>query len=295
MSRRDDRRQRIEDAFAEFQRAVSAALGSVAREHRALAAEHAKDMFEFTVRGMGVDKALQDVALKDVTSFLTVDEKRAKNPRQAPLSMTQFAERLDQIKYDWQQSFHEWTTSGPEQLTELVNSVAAGPASWPHESWLGHPGTHDGSEGVPELWRIGTGVVTSAPETRPFPVAVPLLDQAHLHISSTPDTRQLADTLVESLLLRVLSHFQPGLVHVHVWDVGQLTGSLPGLYPLTRANLLTVHDPARLHELLDELSEHIRQVHTKVLVDGHLTVRAVSGGGAPGRGGSPCCSATARR
>ena len=40
-----------------------------------------------------------------------------------------------------------------------------------------------------------------------------------------------------------------------------------------------MHDPARLHELLDELSEHIRQVHTKVLVDGHLTVRAVSGEG----------------
>jgi hypothetical protein len=53
MSRRDDRRRRVEDAFAEFQRAVSAALGSVAREHRALAVEHAKDMFEFTVRGMG--------------------------------------------------------------------------------------------------------------------------------------------------------------------------------------------------------------------------------------------------
>ncbi|MDT7789469.1 MAG: hypothetical protein QOF58_7888, partial [Pseudonocardiales bacterium] len=279
MSRRDDRRRRIEEAFAEFQRAVSAALGSVAREHRALATEHAKNMFEFTVRGMGVDKALRDVALRDVTPFLVVDEKRERNPRQAPLSMAQFDERLAQIKHDWQQSFREWTETGPDQLTALVNTVAAGPASWPHESWLGTPGAHDGSEGVPELWRIGTGVVTSAPETQPFPVAVPLLDQAHLHISSTSDSRQLADTLVENLLLRVLSHFQPGLVHVHVWDVGQLTGSLPGLYPLTRANLLTVHDPARLHELLDELSEHIRQVHTKVLVDGHLTVRSVSGEG----------------
>lgn len=279
MSRRDDRRRKVEEAFTEFQRAVSAALGSVAREHRALAVEHAKDMFEFTVRGMGVDRALQDVALAQVTPFLTVDEKRLRNPRQAPLSMAEFAERLAQIKHDWQQSYHEWTTTGPDQLTALVNTVGAGPASWPHESWLGTPGTHDGSLGVPELWRIGTGVVTSAPEAAPFPVAVPLLDQAHLHISSTPDARQHADTLVENLLLRVLSHFQPGLVHVHVWDVGQLTGSLPGLYPLTRAGLLTVHDPARLHELLDELSEHIRQVHTKVLVDGHLTVRSVSGEG----------------
>src|SRR5688500_11314313 len=113
MSRRDDRRQRIEVAFAEFQRAVSAALGSVAREHRLLATEHAKDMFEHTVRGMGVDKALQDAALKDVTPFLTVDEKRTRNPRVAPLSMPQFAERLAQIRHDWEQSFHEWTTTGP--------------------------------------------------------------------------------------------------------------------------------------------------------------------------------------
>ncbi|MFD5830863.1 FtsK/SpoIIIE domain-containing protein [Lentzea sp. NPDC060358] len=279
MSRRDDRRRKVEEAFTGFQRAVSAALGSVAREHRALAAEHAKDVFEFTVRGTGIDKALQDSALRDVTPFLTVDEKRQDNPRRAPLSMAEFRDRLAQIEHDWQQSYHEWTTTGPDQLKDLVDSVSRGPASWRYEQWLGHPGTHDGSEGVPELWRIGTGVVTSAPEAAPFPVAVPLLDQSHLHIASTPDSRQFADTLVESLLLRVLSHFQPGLVHVHVWDIGQLTGSLPGLYPLTRANLLTVHDPARLHELLDELSEHIRQVHTKVLVDGHLTVRSVSGEG----------------
>ncbi|MET1075982.1 MAG: FtsK/SpoIIIE domain-containing protein, partial [Umezawaea sp.] len=143
---------------------------------------------------------------------------------------------------------------------------------------LGDAGSADGSS-VPELWRIGSGVVRSAPEQRPFPVAVPLLDQAHLHIASTPDSRHQADGLVENLLLRVLSYFQPGLVHVHVWDVNQLTGSLPGLYPLTRAGLLTVHDPARLHELLDELSDHIRRVHTSVLVDGHLSVRAVSGSG----------------
>src|SRR5687768_15899831 len=119
MTRRDERRRRIEEAFAEFQRAVAAALGSVAREHRALATEHAKDMFEFTVRGMGIDRALQDAALSDVTSFLTVDEKRARQPRKAPLSMSEFDTRLAEIKHDWEQSFHEWTTTGPDRLTAL--------------------------------------------------------------------------------------------------------------------------------------------------------------------------------
>ncbi|GLZ34395.1 cell division protein FtsK [Lentzea sp. NBRC 105346] len=261
MNRRDDRRRKVEEAFDEFRRAVSAALGAVSREHRLLAEERAKDMFELMVRGEGVDQALRDPVLQEALA----------NPA--------FAHRLTEVLRDREAAFQEWTRSGPDQLTGLVEEVANGPASWPYTAWLGHPGTHDGSEGVPELWRIGTGVVPSAPERQPFPVAVPLLDHSHLHISSTPDSRALADTVVENLLLRMLSHFQPGLVHVHVWDINQLTGSLPGLYPLTRAGLLTVHDPARLHELLDELSEHIRRVHTKVLVDGHLTVRSVSGEG----------------
>ncbi|TWP49988.1 cell division protein FtsK [Lentzea tibetensis] len=260
MSRRDDRRKKVEEAFAEFRVAVSAALGAVSREHRLLAEERAQDMFELIVRGEGVDKALNDPVLQPALQ----------NPR--------FRERLLGVLRDREHAFREWTDNGPSRLARLVE-VANSPASLPHEDWLGKPGHHDGSEGVPELWRVGTGVVPSAPEQQPFPVAVPLLDHSHLHVMSTVDTRSTADTLVENLLLRVLSHFQPGLVHVHVWDVNQLTGSLPGLYPLTRAGLLTVHDPSRLQEMLDELSDHIRRVHTKVLVDGHLTLHSVSNEG----------------
>ena len=57
-------------------------------------------------------------------------------------------------------------------------------------------------------------------------------------------------------------------MQLHVWDVGRLTGSLPGLYPLTRTGLLTVHDPGDLAGLLNELSDRIRRVHTRVLVGG---------------------------
>ena len=79
--------------------------------------------------------------------------------------------------------------------------------------------------------------------------------------------------------MRVIGYFRPGLVQLHVWDVGQFTGSLPGLYPLTRTGLLTVHDPGGLAGLLDELSDRIRRVHTRVLVGG----LPVAGGAGPAR------------
>src|SRR5207253_703087 len=108
------------------------------------------------------------------------------------------------------------------------------------------------------------------------PVAVPLLDESHLHLNTTPQTRAAAETLVEALLLRVLSYFQPGLVQLHVWDTGAHTGALPGLYPLARAGLLTVHDPARPHEMFGEFAEHIRRIHTSVLVGGRPTLQALA-------------------
>ncbi|NUT48051.1 MAG: cell division protein FtsK [Saccharothrix sp.] len=258
MSRRDERRRRIEDSFEEFRRAVAAALGNASREHRLLADERARDIFEVMLRGDGIDHALADPLLAGALA----------NPR--------FEQQVAQALIDRVEAFREWSERGPDQLTALVDA-AGGTASSPPDAWLGTPGTSDGADGVPELWRIGTGVVRAAPEPRRFPVAVPLLDHSHLHVASTHESRPAAEALVEGLLLRVLSHFQPGLVHVHVWDVGQLTGALPGLYPLTRAGLLTVHDPARLHELLDELSDHIRRVHTGVLTEGHQSVRAVGG------------------
>ena len=141
-----------------------------------------------------------------------------------------------------------------------------------------------------------------------FPVGVPLLDESHLQIDPLSRTarteaervarRAAAESLVETLLLRVVGYFRPGLVHVHVWDVGRLTGSLPGLYPLTRTGLLTVHDPGDLEGLLEELSDRIRRVHARVLVGGHPSLKALAAADrrrAPSRGSSRSWSATARR
>jgi len=257
LNRRNDRRQRIQEAFAAFHDAVAAARGGAKRAHDAASVQQAREMFEQDLRSKGIDRALRD---PDYADSLT-------DPRLAAI--------VAQAKEDWEQAFAKWTNNGPRALIDLVAEAAPGSASEDYENWLGQIGTVDGRGPVPSLWRIGTAVATTSPVPVSFPVAVPLLERSHLAVFTSSGSRPQAENLVESLVLRVLSHFQPGLVHVHVWDVGQLTGSLPGLYPLTRAGLLTVHDPARPAELLDELAEHIRKVHTTVLVGGHDSLRSM--------------------
>ncbi|HWE89256.1 MAG TPA: FtsK/SpoIIIE domain-containing protein [Pseudonocardiaceae bacterium] len=259
MSKRTERRRRIEAAFEEFRRAVEQALTVASREQARAAREHARTMVASWLRAEGVDRALAAPSFAQVRA----------NP--------DLADVIAEAVVDRERHFEKWTADGPRALADLVRQSAPGAAGEPWQQWLGRIGTADGTGSVPELWRIGTAVADSAPEQLAFPVAVPLLDAAHLHVSTTTDSRTAAESMVESLLLRVLSYFQPGLVHLHLWDTGQLTGPLPGLYPLTRAGLLTVHNPARPQELLDELSEHIRRVHGGVLEGGHTSLRAVSG------------------
>lgn len=255
MNRRTERRDRIRAALDDFRTAVGRALGIAARQQDMVAEAHARVMVELWLRAEGG----RDAALT------------------APLANPKMADVVARVAEDRRSHFTEWAERGPRALTELVAAAAPGAAGEPWESWLGRIGTADGTGDLPELWRIGTAVADEAPDRTPFPVAVPLLDSAHLHVSTTPASRPTAEAMVETLLLRVLSHLQPGLVHVHVWDTGQLTGSMPGLYPLTKAGLLTVHDPAQPKELLDELSDHIRRVHTGVLAGGDTSLRSISG------------------
>jgi hypothetical protein len=260
VNKRTDRRKRIEVALDEFRAAVSRATGVANEQHSRAAMDHAKAMVELWLRTEGIDKARND-------PHFTV-----------ALNNPVMADVVERAEADRRREFAEWTATGPETLAGIVAQAAPGVAGAASEDWLGKVGDADGTGVLPELWRIGTAVSDSAPEAVPFPVAVPLLDTSHLQVNSGPKSRASAEALVESLLVRVLSYFLPGLVHLHVWDTGQLTGPLPGLYPLTRAGLLTVHDPARPEELLEELSEHIRRVHSGVLMGGHTSVRAISGG-----------------
>jgi FtsK/SpoIIIE family len=259
MSKRIERRKKIEAALEDFRAAVGQALGVAASEQGLVAEQHAHIMAELWLREAGIDVAATDPAMRVVLD----------NPAMADV--------VAAVDADRRQHFADWNREGPLDLVRLVVESAPGAAGEPHQTWLGRIGTADGTGDLPELWRIGTAVADSAPEQAPFPVAVPLLDSAHLQVMTTGASRAAAEGLVETLVLRVLSYLQPGLAHVHVWDTGQVTGSLPGLYPLTRAGLLTVHDPARPQELLDELSEHIRRVHTGVLAGGDTSLRAISG------------------
>ncbi|MGH3520968.1 MAG: FtsK/SpoIIIE domain-containing protein [Haloechinothrix sp.] len=176
------------------------------------------------------------------------------------------------------QFYGEWS-DGPNRLRELVGASAPGPAGRPPGEWLGRVGAASGVRS-PELWRIGSSTVDGSAAGRTsgvplsFDVAVPLLDESHLSITSAPKTRERVDALVENLLMRVLSTYQPGAVRVHLWDIGQLTAVLPNFYALSRTSALTVHDPTRLVDLLDELAGHIRRIHAGTMQAGYTSLRA---------------------
>jgi hypothetical protein len=263
MARRT-RRERIIEAFERLHDAVGAVFGAGAALRESAARAHAETMVEMWLREEGLDAARTDRGLAGVLA----------NPRLAGV--------LERVVADRDAAFASWLRTGPAALAEVMATAAPGPAG-SVEGWLGaSAGESDsGGEGirydgaVPQLWRIGTARVGGY--DREFPVGVPLVDESHLQVVTTTDTRAAAESLVETLLMRLVSFFPPGLVHLHVWDTGQLAGAAPNLYPLTRTGLLTVHDPRRLPQLLEQLSDRIRAVHTRVLVDGHPSLAVTPG------------------
>lgn len=257
MSRRQDRRERLTAAFEDLRTAIGEATGAAQGLRDRAVRAYTNAMVEMWLREDGLEAARRDPRLTGMFD----------NPR--------LADPVGRVIRDQLATFGDWVAGEPARLTELMDGAADGAAGDPPENWLGHPGKADG-KAPPELWRIGAARVDGAPEHDPFPVGVPLLDESHLEVVSTPDTKDAAEALVEALLLRVISYFRPGMVSVHVWDIGQLSGAMPGLYPLTRTGVLTVHDPQRLDDLLELLADHIRRVHTRVLVDGHPTLRALA-------------------
>ena len=257
---RPRRQERITAAFDALCTAIGQALGAAEGARDAAVRAHAEAMVEMWLRTTGLDTAQVDPALRGLLT----------NPG--------LAGPIGRVDADRVAAFRTWLKSGPHRLAGIVDAAAPDAAGRDADHWLGQIGKIDGSGPVPTLWSIGTGRTGVGPEPG-FPVAVPLLDESHLQIISTPDTRGDAESLLESLLLRIMTYFRPGVVSLHVWDVGQFTGALPGLYPLTRTGLLTVHDPGRLPQLLEELSDRIRRVHTRVLVDGHPSLRAMAAAG----------------
>jgi hypothetical protein len=120
-----------------------------------------------------------------------------------------------------------WLEHGPAALAGLVAEHAPGPAGDHADMWLGQVGKGDGGGNHPSLWRIGAARLPGHPGVS-WPVAVPLLDDAHLQIETTPATQATAHHLVETLVMRVLSAVRPGLVNVHVWDAREEKGARCG-------------------------------------------------------------------
>ncbi|MDN5859305.1 MAG: cell division protein FtsK [Pseudonocardia sp.] len=254
---RTRRQQEISAAFDNLCAAIGRALG--AADGAQDAADHARAtaMAELWLREDGLAAARSDPVMARVL---------------AP-GHRHLAELVGRVAADEDAVLGTWLADGPDELDGVVGDAAPGPAGRPPAEWLGGFGKIEGVGDAPGLWRIGAGRIGAG--RAPFGVAVPLLDEAHLQITADPDRRHEAEALVENLLMRVLSYFRPGLVHVHVWDTGQVAGALPGLYPLTRTDLLTVHHPGRLEALLDHLSDRIRRIRTRLLVDGHPSLRAL--------------------
>ena len=257
------RRQDANDALRELRRTLGLAIGAAKTAKANAVTAHAQREFELWVMREGVATAEQDPRLAN----------KLENPG--------IREVWDRIRRERAEIFAPWVQSGPGEIGDIVSRQAPGPAGKPWQDWIGTVGINDGSEETPRLWRLASAVVEQAPEslvpgTREFPLAVPLLDAAHLRLNSANDTRASIDAMVESLLLRLLHVFVPGLVRVHVWDIAQLATSLPNLYPLTDAGLLTVHDPTRPEDLLVELAGHVRRVHAKAMRAGHTSLGAAS-------------------
>jgi DNA translocase FtsK/SpoIIIE-like protein len=169
--------------------------------------------------------------------------------------------------------YTDWS-QGPASLRELVSQNAPGPAGLPPGDWLGTVGHNPGLTS-PGLWRVGSATAAGNDPTRSFEVAVPLLDESHLAIWSAPKTRPAIDGIVQNLLIRMLSTFEPGAVRVHLWDIGQLTAILPQLYPLSQTSALSLYDPGRLEDLLDELAGHIRRIHAIGMADRFTSLREI--------------------
>ncbi|MFB9727792.1 FtsK/SpoIIIE domain-containing protein [Haloechinothrix salitolerans] len=251
-------RGRVLAALDELRTRIGLAMGA-ARNARAEAEfELATLELERAIVTEGYDRALLDPSLA---------------PRPGDPVSTAVWRRLEQVRAAFGQ---EWA-DGPARLRSLVAASAPGPAGEPPGRWLGRVGTDKGLT-APALWRIGSCSASGTKDGSDddaFDVAVPLLDESHLSITSAPGTRHAVDALVESLLMRVLSTFEPGAVRVHLWDIGQLTAVLPNFYALSRTSAVTVHDPTRLVDLLDEFSGHIRRIHADALQGGHPSLRAM--------------------
>ncbi|MFJ7211541.1 FtsK/SpoIIIE domain-containing protein [Amycolatopsis sp. NPDC098790] len=251
-NRAAEQRNRVETALDRVRHQIGLVLGAAAGARQAAEADLAKLELERDIVRVGMNHATTEQ-----------QNEWAKHPA-AHEVFGALSNARSAFYTDWSQ--------GPSILRELVAQNAPGPAGLPPGEWLGRVG-HNAGITSPGLWRVGSATAAGSDASRVFDVAVPLLDESHLAITSAPKTRPVIDGIVQNLLIRVLSTFEPGAVRVHLWDIGQLTAILPDLYPLSRTSALSLYDPGRLEDLLDELAGHIRRIHATGMQAGFTSLR----------------------
>ncbi|OLR92299.1 FtsK/SpoIIIE domain-containing protein [Actinokineospora bangkokensis] len=256
-----ERKRRAEDALTGLRELLARALGAAEGARERAQTRRAQLEFEKEVRSLGLARAEADPGVR---------ERLDTDPA--------LREVWDAITADRDARYARWQAEGLVEVHRLVAAEAPGAAGEPWQTWLGPAGTDPGAT-TPRLWRIGTGLVEHSAPGDAFPLAVPLLGTGHLRVATAPGSRPAVDALVESLVVRLVSAFAPGLVRLHLWDVGHLTGPLPALHPLTSAGLMVVHDPTRLDDLLAQLAGHIRRVHAHSLRTGQPVAAASAAAG----------------
>ena len=168
MARRPGRRDRIRAAFDELHALASAALGAADELESRAARRHAEALAELWLREAGYDEARHDPALRRV------------------LESGALSGVVDAVRSDREQAVAPWLEkNAPERLSELVAGASPGAAGLDPSAWLGSVGTVEGTGPVPGLWRLGHARLDGGD---PFPVGVPLLDESHLQVGSTPDS-----------------------------------------------------------------------------------------------------------
>ena len=183
---------------------------------------HAEAMVEMWLREDGLDAARADPGLRPVLA----------NPK--------LARRSRGSRPTAHAAFAPWLEQRARRAHACSPRRPPGPRAGSTE-WLGQVGKIDGR---------GTGAraveARHGPDRRRadgFAVAVPLLDESHLQVVATPKRRDAAEALVENLLHAGGELLPAGPGAAARLGHRQFTGALPGLYPLTRTGLLTVHDP----------------------------------------------------